>query len=194
MKGLKASGGSFPIVFFIMAAVIIYITMGRMVDNQRTQIGVLKAFGFTDLQVLLHYLSYSLFIGVLGSAIGAIFGMFLGKGFTDLENSYFNLPVTDMKMYPELVVPASALTLLFCLLAGYNACKKGFRLMPSEAMRPRAPLIGKKTFIERIAIFLEKPYIFLEDDPAERIPEQEKGPADLHGSDLCDRDDLYSPW
>ena len=141
--------------FFIMAAVIIYITMGRMVDNQRTQIGVLKAFGFSNLQVLFHYLSYSVLIGILGSAIGAVLGMYLGKAFTDLENSYFNLPVADMKMYPELVIPAALLTLLFCLLAGYNACKKGFRIMPSEAMRPRAPLTGRKALIEKFVFLWE---------------------------------------
>ncbi|MDP4109554.1 MAG: FtsX-like permease family protein, partial [Bacillota bacterium] len=150
MKGLKSSGGTFPVVFFIMAAVIIYITMGRIVENQRTQIGVLKAFGFTNMQVLAHYLSYSVFIAVTGSAVGAVFGMFLGKGVTDLENQYFNLPAAQMKMYPELVVPATLLTLAFCLTAGFNACKNSFRIMPSEAMRPRPPLSGHKTLLENI--------------------------------------------
>lgn len=155
MKGLKSTGGAFPVIFFIVAAVIIYITMGRMVENQRTQIGVLKAFGFSNLQVLLHYLSYSVLIAILGSVIGSIFGMFLGKAFTELENAYFNLPVADMKMYPELVIPASVLTILFCLLAGYNSCKRVFRILPSEAMRPKAPLTGKKIFIEKIAVLWE---------------------------------------
>ncbi len=152
LKGLKSTGGAFPVIFFIVAAVIIYITMGRMVENQRSQIGVLKAFGFSNLQVLLHYLSYSVVIAILGSIIGAIFGMFLGKAFTELENTYFNLPAADMKMYPELVIPASMLTLIFCLLAGYNSCKRAFRIMPSEAMRAKAPLKGKKIFIEKIAV------------------------------------------
>lgn len=152
MKGLKSTGGSFPVVFFIVAAVIIYITMSRMVENQRTQIGVLKAFGFSNFQVLLHYLSFSALIAILGSAIGSVFGMLLGKAFTELENTYFHLPVADMKMYPELVIPASMLTLLFCLLAGYNSCKRVFRILPSEAMRPKAPLKGKKILIEKIAV------------------------------------------
>jgi len=152
MEGLKATGGAFPIVFFIVAAVIIYITIGRMVENQRTQIGVLKAFGFSNLQVLLHYLSFSALIAILGSAIGSLFGMLLGKVFTDLENLYFHLPVTDMKMYPELAIPASSLTLLFCLLAGYNSCKRVFRILPSEAMRPKAPLKGKSILIEKITV------------------------------------------
>jgi len=152
IKGLKATGSAFPVVFFLVAAVIIYIMMGRMVENQRTQIGVLKALGFTNMQVLFHYLSYSAFIAVTGSIIGSIFGMYLGDAFTKLENMYFNLPLTEMKMYPELVLPASLLTLVFCLLAGYNSCKSVFRIMPSEAMMPKAPGIGKKVFIEKIAV------------------------------------------
>lgn len=152
IKGLKSTGGAFPVVFFTVAAVIIYITMGRMVENQRTQIGVLKAFGFSDWKILLHYLSYSAFIAILGSIIGSVLGVFLGKGFTALENMYFNLPQAEMMMYPELVIPASLLTLLFCLLAGYNSCKKVFRIMPSEAMRSKAPVKGKRILFEKIPV------------------------------------------
>lgn len=150
MKGLKASGGTFPIVFFLVAAVIIYIMMGRMVENQRTQIGILKAFGFSNMQVLFHYLSYSVFVALVGCALGAICGMYLGIGFTNLENVYFHLPPADMKIYPELVIPASVITLLFCVLAGFNACKVVLKITPSQAMRPKAPKSGKTILLERI--------------------------------------------
>ncbi|HEX9062558.1 MAG TPA: FtsX-like permease family protein, partial [Clostridia bacterium] len=100
LKGFQSFGAGFPVIFFIVAAVIIYITMGRMVENQRTQIGVLKAFGFNNLQILIHYLSYSAFIAILGSIIGAVFGVFLAKGFTQLINAYFNFPNTNAHMYP----------------------------------------------------------------------------------------------
>ena len=152
MDGLEATGSAFPIVFFIVAAVIIYIMMGRMVENQRTQIGVLKALGFTNLQVLFHYLSYSVFIAITGSIFGSISGMYLGAAFTKLENMYFHLPLDDMRIYPDLVLPASLLTLAFCLLAGYNSCKAVFKIMPSEAMKPKSPGIGKKIFVERVRI------------------------------------------
>ncbi|MGI6777337.1 MAG: FtsX-like permease family protein [Acetivibrionales bacterium] len=152
MKGLESIGGGFPVIFFIVAAVIIYITMSRMVENQRAQIGVMKAFGFSNLQVLLHYLSFSALVAVLGSAIGAVFGMLLGNAFTELYTSYFNLPLENMKIYPELVLPASLLTLIFCLMAGYNSCKRVFRVMPSEAMRPKTPLKGRKILIEKITL------------------------------------------
>lgn len=152
MKGYQSLGTAFPVIFFIVAAVIIFITMGRMVENQRVQIGVLKAFGFSDLQVLVHYLSFSALIAILGSVIGSILGVFLGKGFTGLINQYFVFPNPQAKMYPDLVIPASLLTLFFCLLAGYNSCKRAFAIMPSEAMRPRSPMKGRKILIERIGI------------------------------------------
>ncbi|MCR4436728.1 MAG: FtsX-like permease family protein [Clostridiales bacterium] len=150
MRGLKSTGSAFPIVFFIVAAVIIYIMLGRMVENQRGQIGVLKAFGFGDRQILAHYLSYSVFIGMAGSAVGSLLGVPLAKFYTELENQYFHLPPADVAAYPDLVLPATLLTLSFCLLAGYNSCKRVFRFMPSEAMRPKAPKAGKRIFIERI--------------------------------------------
>ncbi len=156
MNGLKSTAGAFPVVFFIVAAAIIYIMMGRIVENQRIQIGVLKAFGFKDTQVLAHYLSFSLVIGITGSIIGTVMGMFLGKSFTQLENMYFNLPPADMKVYPELAVPASLLTIFFCLLAGYNACKLVFRIMPGEAMRPKAPVAGRRILLEKVKLLWAK--------------------------------------
>ena len=152
MDGLKSMGSAFPMVFFMVAAVIIYIMMGRMVENQRVQIGILKAQGFTNLQVLCHYLSYSVFIAVTGNILGAVAGRYLGMGFTKLENMYFHLPLDGMRIYPDLVIPASAMTLVFCLLAGYNACKAVFKIMPSEAMKPKSPEIGKKILVEHVKI------------------------------------------
>jgi putative ABC transport system permease protein len=55
-----------------------------------------------------------------------------------------------MRIYPELVIPASLLTLFFCLIAGYNSCKTVFKIMPSEAMKPKSPQIGKKILLERV--------------------------------------------
>lgn len=150
IKQLKAMGGTFPIIFFMVASVIIYIMMGRMVENQRTQIGVLKAIGFTNLQVLAYYMSYSALVAFIGSLIGAIAGTYMGASMTKLYNQYFNLPLGEIKIYGEFVLPAFLLTLSFCLFAGYNSCKAIFKIMPSEAMRQKAPDNGKKIILERI--------------------------------------------
>ena len=150
MKQLKSMGGTFPVIFFMVASVIIYIMMGRMVENQRTQIGVLKAVGFTNMQVLAYYMSYSAMIAFIGSFIGSILGTYMGASMTKLYNQYFNLPLADVKIYGEYVIPAFILTLIFCLFAGYNSCKIIFKIMPSEAMRQKSPESGKKIIIEKI--------------------------------------------
>ena len=135
-------------VFFIIAAAIIYISLSRMVENQRPEIGVLKAFGFSDRQILFHYLSYPGLIAIVGSIIGSLLGMLLGIGYTELIGMYFKFPAIQPEMYPQLVIPASVLVLFFCLLAGCTSAKGILKIMPSEAMRPKAPLQAKKIPLE----------------------------------------------
>ncbi len=156
LKGLKSVSGGFPAVFMMVAAIIIYLMMGRMVEHQRTLIGVLKAFGFSDFQVLWHYLSYGILVSILGSALGSVFGLFLGGWMTELENSYFHLPLMHNQLYPELLVPAILMTTGFCLIASYQACKKAFKLSPTEAMRPKAPPRGKSIWLESMTGFWNK--------------------------------------
>lgn len=150
IKQLQSMGSSFPVIFFMVASVIMYIMMGRMVESQRTQIGVLKALGFSNVQVMTYYMSYSVIIAVMGSFIGCIFGTYLGIAITKYYNQYFNLPLSEVKIYGELAIPAFMLTLIFCLFAGYNSCKSIFKIMPSEAMRQKSPQSGKKIIIEKV--------------------------------------------
>ncbi|QCX32843.1 FtsX-like permease family protein [Caloramator sp. E03] len=149
IEKLKKAGSAYPVIFFIVASVIIYIMMGRMIENQRVQIGVLKAMGFSDFKIFSHYLSYSILIALLGSFVGSIFGMYLGGVFTKILNIYFSLPLGAMKIYPDLALPASLLTLFFCILSSYNSCKTIFKIMPGETIRPTIPKSGKKIFLER---------------------------------------------
>lgn len=150
IEKMQAMGSSFPIIFFIVASVIIYIMMSRMVENQRGQIGVLKALGFSNLQVLIYYMSYAAIISISGSIIGSVIGTYMGIGLTTFINQYFNLPLAKTEIYLDLVIPASILTLTFSLFAGYHSCKSVFKIMPSEAMREKSPEIGKKTVIEKV--------------------------------------------
>ena len=154
VEGLKSMGTSFPMLFFIASAVIIYITMTRMIENQRTLMGVLKALGYGDLDIMLHYQTYPIMVGLVGSVLGSLMGVFvLGKAMLDLYNTYYNLPIADGAVHWELVLPASLLALFFCVVAGWNACRKELRLMPAESMRPKPPATGKKIFLENLTLF-----------------------------------------
>jgi len=150
LEQLTSLSGFFPILFLIVAATIIYITMNRLIENQRIQIGTLKALGYTNFQITSHYLSYALVIGLIGSLIGSLFGIYLGRLLMVMYNTMYQLPLEQMKSHFDLIIPASILALFFCGLAGYNSCKNELRIVPAESMRPKAPKIVVKTWIEKI--------------------------------------------
>lgn len=156
---LSSISGSFPIIFLMVAATIIYITMNRIIENQRVQIGTLKALGYSNWQITAHYLSYAAFTGVAGSAVGSLVGIYLGRQMMALYNTVYQLPLEQMKPHYDLIIPATLLALFFCLLAGYNSCKNELRLVPAESMRPKAPKIGVKTWLERV-VFLWRRFNF----------------------------------
>jgi putative ABC transport system permease protein len=151
IEQLSSMSGLFPVIFLMVAATIIYITMNRIIENQRVQIGTLKALGYSNLHIMGHYLSYAALIGLAGSVIGSLVGIYLGKQMMALYNTMYQLPLEQMKPHYDLIVPASLLALFFCLLAGYNSCKNELRLVPAESMRPKAPKTGGKTWLERMS-------------------------------------------
>ena len=157
VENLKSMGSAFPMLFFIASAVIIYITMTRMIENQRTQMGVLKALGYSDREIMLHYQTYPVLVGVLGSILGSLAGIFVvGKAMIHLYNTYYNLPMEDTEAHWELLLPASLLALIFCVAAGWNACRKELRLVPAESMRPKPPASGRKILLENFSLFWKR--------------------------------------
>lgn len=155
--GLKSMAAIFPMLFFIASAVIIYITMTRMIENQRTLMGVLKALGYSDWDIMLHYQTYPLLVGILGSILGSLIGIFfIGKGLLGVFNSFYNLPTDNSSSHLGIIIPASLTALFFCVFAGYNACRKELRLVPAESMRPKPPTSGRKTLLENFDFFWQR--------------------------------------
>jgi putative ABC transport system permease protein len=153
---LKSLAAVFPMLFFIAAAVIIYITMTRMIENQRMLMGVLKALGYSDLEITLHYLTYPVLVGILGSAAGSLLGVFFaGRGLLNTFNIIYNFPTEDSAAHLGLAAPASAIAVFFCVAAGYNACRKELRLVPAESMRPKPPASGRRAFLENFRLLWE---------------------------------------
>jgi putative ABC transport system permease protein len=150
IAGLRYVSGSFPMVFMGIASVIMYLMMGRLVDYQRTQIGVFKAFGFTNRKILFMYMSYGFVMTAFGSLLGAGLGMAMGKWMTELENEYFHLPLQGMKLYAELIIPATCLMLLFSSIASFKSSKRAYMLSPSEAMKVKVPQSGRYIILEKI--------------------------------------------
>jgi len=155
LQGLESSSTAMPLVFLSVAGIILYILLKRMIDQQRGQIGTLKAFGYTNTELFLHYLSYSLFLGLIGGVAGGLLGIWLSFSFTEMYAVFFELPMLgDFGLNIYLyVLYGILLSLAICSFAGYFGCRAALKLKPAEAMRPAAPPPGKRTLIERFKLF-----------------------------------------
>lgn len=151
LVGVKASATATPVIFLIVAAGTLYIMLRRMVEHQRGQIGLLKAFGFSDWQIITHYLSYATIIGLLGGLLGGLSGSALSFSLATLYQQYFDLPDLRGSFSPAHIFYGTVASLIFSIFAGFQGTKQVLRMAPVEAMRPPAPAMGKKIIIEKIA-------------------------------------------
>lgn len=152
MKGLESMSAAMPVLFLFIAAVIMYIVVQRMIEQQRGQIGILKALGYTNTEVIIHYLSHTLVIALAGGLGGTLLGIALSYPFTEFYQMFFNMPLLSSKFSAAYYFTFGILlALTFSLSAGYLGCKKVLTLEPAEAMRPPAPPGGKRVWLERFA-------------------------------------------
>ncbi len=151
-ESIGAIGTVFPIIFFLVAALVSLTTMTRMVEEQRTQIGTLKALGYSKLSIAGKYLRYAAIASILGSVIGVFAG-----GYTipplivwAYKLVYYNLGDAVVMLYAEHALTA-AVAVTFCTtFAALSACYKELKSVPAQLMRPEAPRAGKRILIERI--------------------------------------------
>lgn len=149
---MRAIGEVFPILFFIVAALISLTTMTRMVEEQRTQIGTLKALGYGKFSIAGKYLNYALLATVGGSIFGVLFGE---KVFPYIIVNAYKIMYVHM---PDVVIPyhwgyaamATGAAVICTSAATLLACYKELASQPAVLMRPPAPKQGKRVFLERI--------------------------------------------
>ncbi|KUO61937.1 MAG: hypothetical protein APF84_04705 [Gracilibacter sp. BRH_c7a] len=153
LASLQAMAKSMPLIFLSVAAMILYIMLKRMIEQQRTQLGTLKAFGYTKNEILFHYVSYALITGLLGGMIGGISGSLLTGPFLSLYRDYFNMPGMEASFSPQYFFLSLVLATSFALVAGYQGCRKMLILEPAEAIRPAAPPPGKNVIFEKAIFF-----------------------------------------
>ncbi len=133
-----------PAVFIGMAMVILYLMLKRVIEQDRMQIGTLKAFGYSNAKVLTHYLSYGIITGFFGSLLGIALGLLLAEYMTDLYTQFFALPAIE-SMYPlNIVANSLALGILGGAFGALMGAGKIITLIPAEAMRPVAPAAVSK--------------------------------------------------
>ncbi len=141
----------FPVIFFLVAALACLTTMTRMVEEQRTQIGALKALGFSRLSISRKYIGYALAASLIGGVLGLMLGCTLIPGvIANAFNIMYNIPALRFKNQMATYV-ISVLAAVFCTTgAALWACLSTLVDTPANLMRPRAPKPGKRVFLEYI--------------------------------------------
>lgn len=150
MVQLGSFATSAPILFLSISTVILWIMLKRMVEHQRTQIGMLKAAGYTTWEVMQHYMSFALFVGVFGGLLGNLLGYWVAGYMADMYKDFFTLPGLQNRFSFGYFASGMLLSCGFSLLAGYLGARSVLRLSPAVAMSPPAPHSGHKIMLERI--------------------------------------------
>lgn len=152
IMGLAATAVLIPSIFLGIAAFLLNLLLARLVSTQRDQIAVLKAFGYTNLAVGLHYLKLVLMITLVGAAIGTALGLWLGSTMTHYYTNFYHFPVLRYEAGVGLIATAIFVSIGSAALGAFTAVRRAISLPPAEAMRPEPPAHYRPTFIERVGL------------------------------------------
>jgi putative ABC transport system permease protein len=152
IKGQRVLGTVLPVIFLAVAAFLLNVVVSRLVGTQREQIAALKALGYPNLTIALHYLKLVLVIVLAGLALGVALGDWLGGMFTGLYTEFFHFPRFEHRIAPWLLVISLGVTVGIAVLGTLGAILRTVRLAPAEAMRPPAPGHYRRTLLETLGI------------------------------------------
>lgn len=143
----------FPVFFLLVAGLVCLTTMSRMVEEQRTQVGTLKALGYSNAAIMRHYMTYAVSGAAAGGIIGAIGGCFLFPSVIVYAYSMmYNITEIHYLFTPENMTVSIGSMILAIAATVFFSCNKALQESPASLMRPKAPKAGKRVLIERIPL------------------------------------------
>ena len=149
----KMMADIFPVVFIIITMLILLTTMTRIIAHQRNQIGILKANGFRNITIILHYMSYGLLMVLMGSLLGLILGpMTLPRLFYPSMIKSYQLPLWNPAWSINFAF-VTVFMVLFSLFVSYWAVSSISNEKPSDAIKPKAPKVSTSGLIEKLKIW-----------------------------------------
>ena len=141
----------FPVIFFLVAALACLTTMTRMVDEQRTQIGCLKALGYTRGAISVKYIGYAFAASFFGGIVGAVLGcIIIPLVIYNAWGIMYTLPAMSFLFQPGICVLAILAAVACTTGASLAACMSTLTASPAALMRPRAPKAGRRVLLERV--------------------------------------------
>jgi putative ABC transport system permease protein len=147
---LQTMGFIIPAIFLSVSAFLLNIVLSRLIAVQREQIAALKALGYTNREIALHYVSWAVAISMVGTVLGVLGGIWLGSSITTLYNDFFRFPTLTYTLAPAIVIEGAAISLGAGALGAAGAVRRAVRLPPAEAMRPEPPARHYLTWLDRM--------------------------------------------
>lgn len=154
---IAAVGDMFPLIFFIVAALVCLTTMTRMVEEQRIEMGTMKALGYGGWQIAMKYASYAMSACISGGVVGAIIGFKLFpyvimKGYSIM----YYLGKLETPYRADIAFMAIAAMAVCTAAATFSACYASLKEVPATLMRPKAPKAGRRVLLEKIPFIWKK--------------------------------------
>lgn len=151
LDSIAILGNLFPLFFILVAAVVVLTTMTRLIAEERTQIGTLKALGYNDSAIVAKYALYAVLASVLGSAAGISLGMyFFPKAINAAFGIMYDLPQLVITYPVHIILIGLAIALVSTVATTVFACLRELKGEPSHLMRPKPPKAGKHVLLEKI--------------------------------------------
>lgn len=148
---IAAIANVFPVFFFFIAALITFTTMTRMVEENRREIGTLKALGYSRFEIAIKYIIYALSAAIIGIVLGSVIGTHtLPRLVFELSSDRYNFPGVEAFYLSRPIVQATIAFLFASLGAALLVLMRELHEKPAELLQPKAPKPGKRIFLERI--------------------------------------------
>lgn len=140
-----------PLVLFLIEAIILFLTMSRMIDSQRNQVGIMKALGVKNRSIMLHYMGFPVIVGIVGSILGYAVAAFVFVPMVKASNANsYSLPGIEFSLSPFSIVPPIVISSVFGMISCYLSGRKIVKERAAQVLRPKPPKTMKKIVIERI--------------------------------------------
>jgi len=147
---LKASGSAIPPVFLIVAAFLLHLVVSRIITMEREQIGLLKAFGYSDNAIGWLYFKLIIIIVSLGLLFGILMGVWMGNGMINMYSTYFKFPLIKFELDSNIFLASAFISFTAGFLGGFSAVRKAVKLAPAVAMAPAVPVSYSEGIYARV--------------------------------------------
>ncbi len=142
----------FPMIFLSVAAFLLNVVLSRLMQTQRGQIAILKAFGYPTSDIVVHYLKLALLIAIVGLIVGITGGMFLGRGLTGMYMTVYRFPYLDFSVSRDVVIWSAAYCFACALAGTVVAVLRAAGESPAVAMQPETPGSYRPSILERLGL------------------------------------------